>query len=74
MMSGSKGMMGACVLSSEEIFAFRAGLLTIYIPKTGELIVQTSIPEAMVIVDSNENHIQSFPDLSKYPCIGLVLV
>ena len=71
MMSGSKGMMGACVLSSEAILRSGAGLLTIYIPKAGELIVQTSIPEAMVIVDSNENHIQSFPDLSKYSAIGV---
>jgi NAD(P)H-hydrate epimerase len=71
MISGSKGMMGACVLSSEAILRSGAGLLTIYTPKAGELIVQTSIPEAMVIVDSNENHIQNFPDLSKYSAIGV---
>ena len=35
MMSGSKGMMGACVLSSDAILRSGAGLLTIYIPKAG---------------------------------------
>ena len=69
--SGSKGMMGACVLSAKSILRSGVGLLTVYIPKTAELIMQTSVPEAMVLIDSNDNCISGCPNLDKYSVVGV---
>ena len=71
LLSGSKGMMGACVLSAKSILRSGAGLLTVYIPKTAELIMQTSVPEAMVLIDSNDNCISACPNLDKYSVVGV---
>ena len=71
LLSGSKGMMGACVLSAKSILRSGAGLLTVYIPKTAELIMQTSVPEAMVLIDSNDNCISGCPNLDKYSVVGV---
>jgi len=71
LVAGSKGMMGACVLSAKSILRSGAGLVTVCIPKAGELIMQTSVPEAMVLVDANDNSISTCPDLEKYSSVGV---
>jgi NAD(P)H-hydrate epimerase len=48
------------------------GLLTCHIPKCGYNILQTSIPEAMVMTDFNTSFItKTDDDLSKYKSIGI---
>ena len=64
-------MMGACVLSAKSILRSGVVLLTVYIPKTAELIMQTSVPEAMVLIDSNDNCISACPNLDKYSVVGV---
>src|SRR5690554_4587442 len=48
---GSYGKMGAAVLSTKAAFKIGAGMVTAYVPKCGYNILQTTIPEAMVITD-----------------------
>lgn len=55
--SGSYGKMGAAVLSASSALRTGAGLVTVFSPKCGYQILQTSIPEAMVICDVNEDFI-----------------
>ena len=71
LLSGSKGMIGACVLSAKSILRSGVGLLTVYIPKTAELIMQTSVPEAMVLIDSNDNCISGCPNSVSYTHLTL---
>lgn len=57
--AGSFGKIGAAVLSAKACLRSGVGLLTMYIPKCGYSILQTSIPEAMVICDKHEKMIST---------------
>lgn len=54
---GSYGMMGAVVLSAKATLRSGAGLISAFIPKCGYLVLQTALPEAMVLTDKEENYI-----------------
>lgn len=51
--AGSYGKMGACILSVKAAFRAGAGMVTAFIPACGYQIMQTTVPEAMVIVDAD---------------------
>ncbi len=68
--SGSRGMMGAAVLCTRGAFRAGAGLVNVHVPKCGENILQVSIPEAMVSIDSGENHIESIPKTKDVIALG----
>ena len=51
---GSYGKIGATLLASRAALASGAGLITTYIPKCGYPILQTGLPEAMVLTDKDE--------------------
>jgi len=51
---GSYGKIGATLLASRAALASGAGLITTFVPKCGYSILQTALPEAMVITDTNE--------------------
>ncbi len=69
--SGSYGMMGACVLASRACISSGAGLVTVHIPKCGYEILQTTNPEIMVEADSTDNFISDNINLDKYNAIGI---
>ncbi len=71
LIAGSYGKMGAAVLSSKACMQSGVGLLTVYIPKCGYTILQTTIPEAMVDVDSEENYISDNIKIGNYNAIGI---
>ena len=54
---GSYGKMGSVVLATKSALSIGAGLATAYIPECGYDILQTSVPEAMVITDSEDDYI-----------------
>lgn len=56
---GSYGKMGAVCLSSKAALKTGCGLVTAFIPKCGYDIVQTSIPEVMVLTDVQEKFISN---------------
>lgn len=51
---GSQGKIGSVVLASKAVMSSGAGLITAYVPNCGEVVLQSSFPEAMVISDKNE--------------------
>ncbi len=70
--AGSYGKIGAGVLAAKACLHSGVGLLTCYLPKCGYNIMQTSVPEAMVITDENENIVAQLPgDIEKYSVIGI---
>lgn len=71
LIAGSFGKMGAAVLSSRAVLRTGAGLLTVQAPGAGYGILQTSVPEAMVIADRSQTHISEIPDVEKYNAIGI---
>ena len=72
LVAGSYGKMGAAVLSAKACLKIGAGLLTVHIPKSGYDILQTSLPEAMVMTDFNSSFVTKIEDdLLKYDAIGI---
>ena len=67
---GSKGKMGAAVLSARAALRSGAGLVTIHIPNAGISILQTAAPEAMLSIDPDEDNFTAVPDLSSYSSIA----
>jgi hydroxyethylthiazole kinase-like uncharacterized protein yjeF len=68
---GAYGKMGAAVLSSHACLCSGTGLLTTHIPACGYEIIQTSLPEAMVSIDKNTEHLSLLPPLDSYNSIGI---
>ncbi|MGZ5135148.1 MAG: NAD(P)H-hydrate dehydratase [Flavitalea sp.] len=70
--AGSYGKTGAAVLSAKACLRSGVGLLTCHIPRCGYDILQTSIPEAMVMTDFNSSFNTKIDDeLTKYKAIGI---
>ncbi|WGF91947.1 NAD(P)H-hydrate dehydratase [Aequorivita marisscotiae] len=56
---GSYGKIGAAVLSTSAAFKIGAGMVTAFVPECGYSILQSTIPEAMVITDKEEKFISN---------------
>ena len=69
--AGSFGKIGAAVLAAKACLRTGVGLLTMYIPKCGYPILQTSIPEAMVICNKNETMISASIRLDNFNAVGI---
>ena len=68
---GSYGKMGAAIMSAHALLRSGAGLLTVCVPHCGYDIVQTSVPEAMALVNGNEFIQFSELDVKAYSAIGI---
>lgn len=58
---GSYGKIGSVLLSATAALRTGTGLCTLYVPKCGYEIIQTGLPEAMVVTDDNEKILSDFP-------------
>lgn len=68
---GSKGMVGAAILASKACLRSGVGLLTIHAPKGANDILQISIPEAIINLDTAHEVISKIGDLKKYSTLGI---
>lgn len=72
LVAGSYGKMGAAVLAARACLRSGAGLLTCHLPQCGYAIMQSAVPEAMVLTDFNSSfNTRIEDDLSKYDTIGI---
>ena len=71
LIAGSYGKMGACVLASKACLRSGIGLVTVHVPRSGNVVVQTAVPEAMTLIDADETHFTSFTDLTGFDVIGI---
>ena len=72
LIAGSYGKMGAAVLAAKACLHSGVGLLTCHLPKCGYEIMQTSLPEAMVITDEDQNMVAQLPEeIEKYSVVGI---
>ena len=69
--AGSYGKMGAAVLASKAALRTGVGLLTVHTPQKGYDIIQTSVPEAMAIVDEDPFLFTSPGDVKRYNAVGI---
>lgn len=68
---GSYGKVGAGILAARACLRSGVGLLSVNIPKCGYDILQSQVPEAMVIADSEERCWTTVPDLQGFKAIGI---
>ncbi len=70
--AGSYGKIGAAILATRASLRSGAGLVTSYLPKCGYQIIQSSVPEAMCLIDPFEKNVSQIPDVSQFSsiCIG----
>lgn len=71
LVSGSYGKMGASVLSAQAALRSGVGLLTLHSPRCGYTILQSTVPEAMMIADENEQFITQSQNVDSYTSIGI---
>ncbi|MBK7667829.1 MAG: NAD(P)H-hydrate dehydratase [Sphingobacteriaceae bacterium] len=71
LVAGAYGKMGASVIAAKACLRSGAGMLTVQTPKKGIEILQSSIPEAMVNADSNEELISELPHMDKITAVGI---
>jgi NAD(P)H-hydrate epimerase len=72
LVAGSYGKIGAAVLSARACLRSGVGLLTCHVPKCGYEILQSTVPEAMLITDLNAEFNTKIDDeLSNYRSIGI---
>lgn len=68
---GSLGKIGAAVLASRACLRSGVGLLSVNLPHCGYDILQSTVPEAMCVVDKNESVIEESIDFFKFDSIGI---
>ena len=68
---GSRGKMGAAVLAAKACLRSGPGLVTLQVPRSGNSILQTAVPEAMLFLDTEEDIFSGIPDLSPYSSIAI---
>jgi hydroxyethylthiazole kinase-like uncharacterized protein yjeF len=71
LISGSFGKMGAAVLGAGAAMRTGIGLITCHVPSCGNIIMQCSVPEAMVSTDKSDRYISSLPEIGAYDAIGI---
>jgi NAD(P)H-hydrate epimerase len=71
LLAGSRGKVGAAVLSAGACLRGGVGLLTVAVPGCGYDILQTTRPEAMCLADQEPDFIGELPDLAPYQAIAI---
>lgn len=71
LISGSYGKMGAAVLAAKACLRTGSGLVTVHVPKLGNDIIQTALPEAMVSIDQSELIFTEIENPFDYDALGI---
>jgi len=68
---GSKGKIGAAIIAAKACLRSGVGLLTMHVPSSANFILQTVVPEAMLVLDKKENIISDYVDHNAYEAVGV---
>ncbi len=68
---GSYGKIGAATLACRAALRAGVGLLTAYVPRCGYNVLQTAVPECMLMTDPSETHLTEAPDIERFQAIGV---
>ena len=71
LIAGSYGMGGASVLAAKSCLRCGVGLLTVHAPVCNHQLLQTTVPEAMVLDDVHELFFAEAEDLDNFQAVGL---
>jgi len=68
--AGRTGSMGAAVIAARACLRTGAGLLTVHVPKKERIILQTSIPEAMLSFREDDIDLSGYNAMGAGPALG----
>lgn len=71
LVGGSKGKIGAALLSTRAALRGGSGLITAHVPATANTIFQAAFPEAMLSLDISDNTISEIPSLKPFSAVGI---
>jgi len=72
LIAGSQGKMGAAVIAARACLRAGVGLLTVNVPKSERVILQTGIPEAMLVMrEDNKQNLDIISVIGIGPGIGV---
>lgn len=71
LIAGSQGMAGASVLAAKACLRSGVGLLRLHVPQCNNVIVQTSVPEAMTELDASDTCFACPTDTDDYQAVGV---
>ncbi|SEG19078.1 NAD(P)H-hydrate dehydratase [Sphingobacterium lactis] len=71
LIGGSEGKMGAVVMSARASLRSGCGLLTAVVPQIGHPILQSTVPEAMLSVDSGKLQLEEFSNNGNFQAFGV---
>ena len=71
LIGGSFGKMGAAILMSKSALRTGCGLVSAYIPKTGYTIMQTALPECMVLTDDQLYELGNLPNVMNFDAVAI---
>lgn len=71
LIAGSKGMAGASVLAAKACLRSGVGLLTVHAPAMNSIILQTSVPEAIVSPDIHTDCFVEVEDTKDFTAVGI---
>lgn len=71
LLAGKHGMAGAAILASKACLRSGVGKVTVHTARENNTILQISVPEAIVSLDRDDNHISQAVDTTPYSAIGL---
>jgi len=72
LIAGSYGKTGAAVLSGHAVLRSGAGLLTCHVPQSSYAILQSTLPEAMVLTDYNSSFCTKLEtDITRFDAVGI---
>lgn len=72
LLCGGYGKIGAAVLAARACLRSGVGLLTVQAPAIGYDVLQTAVPEAMLIPDNNRKHLSRLPEsMEKFNAVGI---
>jgi ADP-dependent NAD(P)H-hydrate dehydratase / NAD(P)H-hydrate epimerase len=71
LLAGSLGKMGAAVLAAKACLRSGVGLVTVHLPLSGNVIMQTALPEVMTSLDADQNILTNVPAIQNYSALGI---
>lgn len=71
LIAGSEGKMGAAVLGARAALRTGIGLITCHIPSGGNMIIQSTVSEAMVVKDKSEKFISEIGSVENFTSVGI---
>lgn len=71
LIAASEGKTGAAILSAHACLRSGVGLLHVHLPQKAVFSMQTTLPEAMIDVDSSDICFSELPDLQLFDAVGV---